>query len=1112
MKSATESSVLIIEDELTIAMEFQRLLRRFGYNVAGIVRTYSEAMDIVNHTSVDCALVDLNLSGGKDGADLAIELKSTFDIPSIFISAYSDDASLERVKKASPFGYLAKPIRESELKAALELALYKNDAEKKLAQQQRILLATLSAIEDCVITTDSTLRIVSMNPAAERLFEKVFVPDNNITLCDVIKQGKVDDPIHCFEFFCGKGQERDVELSSGKKITVHIRSSQLRIDKNSWEDGGVFVIRDVTDERLAQKSVIQREHQQAKLLDTISESVVFTDLQGKIIYANSQIAKLLSTTTEKVIGSNQRDWLVDDEHNNRVLEEQLNLRKLGTSSEYKLILRTSKGEDKTVVVNAVPMISDEGKVIGTIAGMKDISESEQTKTELREAEKDFYHLIENAPIAFIRRDMKTNEFVFYNQEFERILGGSTNEFRDRLQWLIAESIDPAMREEVVQKSLEWKKDPAKKVLHLTYKMKNLKGEEVWTDNYVYADIDERTGEMKYANQFTVDITPIKKAEQIIQQSMEENFQKTVRSLQNLVIRLYRREDGKIAYALREGRLAGDLTTEKIAGKSINEIFGDEQADISLPPVLRAFEGTSVLEEIPLPNSSMVLLFSLDPVFVNGEVREVVGSAIDITRLRQVEKLLHDSTQLFGVLSDIAPIGILISEQIDNQLTPKFANKEFQKITGLTFEQFSDLDSTQSDTFLHPDDRLPVAQAVQEWLDNDDLSHLHQIYRFNHPQSGYRWLENFAAKYYEDTGKIITIQTARDITEQKANEDKLRHLASIPEQSDVAIIEIDTEKVITYANNAALHEFGDETTVEKDYKFLATVLSTHFDKEYTCDVLHNDKYYEVEVHRLADGTCRIFCYDVTTKRKAHNELLQALAQERRLNELKTRFVRTVSHEFRTPLTSILMSAEILRHHIDKMSNDQRQKELEKIFKRVVQLEEFMNEFIVQSSVDSLREAYLPIQFGFDDIIKDIKATVMPSISTRHQELVVESDGFKGHIYADRAMFVYIITSLIKNASRYSPEESIITLTLQTSGDNTFIKVTDNGSGIKESEIPDLFTPFMRGSNSGYEPGSGMGLYIVKEFVELHGGEIAVESSENIGSTFTVLLPTTPEVQV
>lgn len=1105
MISPTEESILIIEDETIVAKDIQRVLKRFGYTVAGIAAHYAETMEIVKNNKVDCALVDIHVSGAKDGIDIAMILKEQFNIPSIFITAYPDQVSLKRVKDTSPYGYLVKPLRESELKAALELALYKSSVEKQIARQRQIMESTLAAITDAVITTDAELNVITMNPAAQHLFEKTFKGEENVKISHIIPADITRNASVCFEKCSGKGHELGIVLPSGTFVELHIRSSVLNSISNSWDNGGVFIIRDITEERAAQKAVIEREYQHSKLLDAISECIVFTDLNGKIIYANSQTARLFNADIHEVIGTNEKDWVLDTQQMSALLSSKNELRKKGVSDEYRLEIRPKNSEIKPVLISAVPMMSDKGKIIGTIAGIKDISVNEQAITDLREAEKDFYHLIENAPIAFIRRDMKTNEYVFHNQEFERILGGTASEFKDKLNWLITDSIDPLVRDEVIRKSIEWRNGPLNEILRLTYKMRNLKGDELWTDNYVYADVDEKTGEMKYANQITVDITPIKRAEQIIQQSLEENFQKTVKNLQNLVIRLYRREDGKIAYALREGRLAGDLTTEKISGKSINEIFGDEQADISLPPVLRAFEGVSVLEEIPLPNSNMVLLFSLDPIFVNGEVHEVVGSAIDITRLRQVEKLLHDSTQLFGVLSDIAPIGILISEQIDNQLIPKFANKEFQKITGLTFEQFSDLDSSQSDTFIHPDDRINVAVAVEEWLDNDDLSHLHQIYRFRHPRTGYRWLENFAAKYYEDGGKIITIQTARDITEQKVSEDKLRHLASIPEQSDIAIIEINVEKIITYANNSALEQFGKDTRIHKDYKFLENILNVEFDKHHTSELIHNKRYYEMETHKLPEGTFRIFCYDITAEKKAHNELLQALAQERRLNELKTRFVRTVSHEFRTPLTSILMSAEILRHHIDKMNSEQRDKELEKIFKRVVQLEEFMNEFIVQSSVDSLREAYLPVQFGLNDIIDDIKMAVMPSISTRSQNFTIKTDEFKSDIYADRAMIVYIIASLVKNASRYSPEMSAITLTLATDESAAIIKVSDNGSGIKSSELPELFTPFMRGSNAGYELGSGMGLYIVKEFVELHGGEIDVESSENVGSTFSVYFP-------
>ena len=106
-----------------------------------------------------------------------------------------------------------------------------------------------------------------------------------------------------------------------------------------------------------------------------------------------------------------------------------------------------------------------------------------------------------------------------------------------------------------------------------------------------------------------------------------------------------------------------------------------------------------------------------------------------------------------------------------------------------------------------------------------------------------------------------------------------------------------------------------------------------------------------------------------------------------------------------------------------------------------------------------------------------------------------------------MIAFIVISLLKNASRYSPEHATITLEFLCSESIAYIKITDTGIGIKSTELSDLFSPFIRGSNVGNELGSGLGLYIVKEFVELHGGTVTVESEEDSGSTFTVTLPLT-----
>lgn len=1097
-------SILIVEDEHLIALSIQRELQKMGYNNSVIAHDYESAVTAAKHYSFGLAILDIALGNDKDGIDLAATLHTHHDIPTIFVTSNVQILMTERARNVRSYGYLLKPINFDELYIAAEMAFDKHSKEKKILLQEDILHATLAAVSDALITTDGNGIILHSNNAAGHLLGKYFQQktDPHSITSFIHNANCLDFQAMCEYYKNG----RDLTLTKDNfPQYIHIKCSPL-VDK-TWHKGAVFILRDVTEERNTHTSLFEREQHHIALLDSLSEAVVFTDLRGQIINANSRVKDIFGIEKEDFIGTNERQWIDSTRHEDSVLQQYMNNRKQGIIETYSVVVHRADNTLRTVHVHATPLTDNYGTVIGSIAAIQDISENEKTKKELREAETTLYHFIENAPIAFIRKNLRTNEYVYYNREFERIAGGNLEDFKNNIDYLIHEGIDLNGREEILRKTKEWKENNMEGILHLTYRLKNLQGEYVWTDNYIYSDNDEQTGEILYANQFTVDITTLKKAEEIITQSLEENFRKTVHNLQNLVVRLYRRNDGKIAYAMRDGKLAGDLTTEKILGKSIDEIFGEEQSLLSLPPVMRAFEGESVLEEIPIPNTSMILLFSLNPIKVDGKVTEVVGSAIDITQLRQVEKLLDASKQQFGILSEIAPIGILISEQIGSLLTPKFANKEFQKITGLSIEQFTALEEEMYDNFFHPDDNEAFISTVTEWLADDSRTHLHQTYRFFHPTKGYRWLDNFLAKYFEDNGKIIVIQTARDITEQKENEITLRHLASIPEQSDIPIVELNSEGTVMYANNSALSQFGEDTTNKDSYNFLPIFASEQFDEQCTIEYSHNNCFYEMEIHRLSNATYRIFFYDITTEKRARNELLDALAQERQLNELKTHFVRTVSHEFRTPLTSILMSAELLRHHFDKMSADQRKNELDKIFKRVVQLEEFMNDFITHASIDSLRETFLPDYYSIQQILDEIQISILPLISTRHQRLQLVVPHPLQTIFVDKSMIAFIVISLLKNASRYSPEHATITLEFLCTESIAYIKITDTGIGIKSTELSDLFSPFIRGSNVGNELGSGLGLYIVKEFVELHGGTVTVESEEDSGSTFTVTLPLT-----
>ena len=161
--------ILIVEDENIVTMELKARLPALGYSIAAVASSGEEAIARVVETRPDLALMDIRLKGSIDGVEAAERIRTLYDVPVVFLTAYSDDATLQRVKTTEPFGYLIKPFEERELHSTIEMALYKHAMESRLKAQERWLAAILTSIGDAVIATDCQEAVEFMNPVAEAL-------------------------------------------------------------------------------------------------------------------------------------------------------------------------------------------------------------------------------------------------------------------------------------------------------------------------------------------------------------------------------------------------------------------------------------------------------------------------------------------------------------------------------------------------------------------------------------------------------------------------------------------------------------------------------------------------------------------------------------------------------------------------------------------------------------------------------------------------------------------------------------------------------------------------------------------------------------------------------
>lgn len=245
-------------------------------------------------------------------------------------------------------------------------------------------------------------------------------------------------------------------------------------------------------------------------------------------------------------------------------------------------------------------------------------------------------------------------------------------------------------------------------------------------------------------------------------------------------------------------------------------------------------------------------------------------------------------------------------------------------------------------------------------------------------------------------------------------------------------------------------------------------------------------------------------EVIVRKKAENEAKKALDKERELSELKSRFVSMASHEFRTPLSTILSSAALISKYIDKETQEKRLKHVDRIKSNVDDLTGVLNDFLSLAKLEEGKIENSPSQFEVNEFVAELIEELKLSLK-KDQKIKFVPIIFSQEACLDKSHLKSIVTNLTSNAIKYSPEGKDITITLSSDKTNLNISVKDNGLGIPINDQTHLFERFFRAKNVINIQGTGLGLNLIKKYIELVNGTISFISEEGNGTTFTVILP-------
>lgn len=1057
-KTMEKARILVVEDEEIVAADICMTLISMGYEVVGTASSGAEAIRLVAKYLPDLVLMDIVLKGPIDGVAVAEQIGQQSRIPVIYLTAFADEATLERARITDPFGYILKPFQARELNIAIELALYKSRQANKLRDLERWLATTLRSIGDGVITADLAGNITYLNPVAEALTGWKQPEAMGKPLQEVFKlrteaaDFKVESWIAGL-IATGKPLELPedalLETREQRLLPVSANAAPLQ-DEEGKISGTVLVFKDVSERRQLEKSLAAEQHQNQfnnqflqAIMEALPVGVTIIDRAGQVINQNVEARTIWSDSQVSV--NNLQDyarfkagWIGSDQlmrQNDWGVSQTLSSGEASLNQE--LFFETEKGKPKIILNSVVPIRDDTGAVTHAVAVSQDITQRTRTEEAIHKSEERLRLLIETNMDGMLQID-QAGQISFANQAAEQILNLTSNTITSRKyndpDWKVTTVDGAPFPEEDLPFSQV--RRTGKTVFNITQVIEHPDGKQVILDVNA-APMRSITGEITGVLCTVRDVTRQRLLEANLRE-LQERFESafTYTAVGMALVRL----DGSY---LQVNPAFCDLL-----GYSKNELLERSFQDITYPPDLEID-----IENIEKLLSGQANFYEMEKRYVNktgqliwawltrslvrdseGRPLYFITQSLDITRRKEIEQALRESEQKYRLLARNFPKGAIIL--FDRALRFIVAEGE-NLIEGGRPNQYY-IGKTLWEAF-SPDQAAQLAPHYQAALAGQEYGFQHEV-----SQSG-KIYNTQVVPIKNDLGEVTAgMLVSQDITElSRANRQ---------------ILEL----------NLRLEQRVQERT-----------------------------------EQLAQANQELVA-EIQNRARLEQELKIALYREKELNELKNRFISMTSHEFRTPLSIIQSSAELLRLYGSHWTEDKKNELFERIDNATIRMVRLLDDVLL---IGNAQSGNLKLSLKSMDLVnfcRNIVTEIKSGPEVRHEINFIQGVPSLIGLFDEKLLW-QIVSNLLSNALKYSPDKQPVYLELDNWDQEAVIIVRDKGMGIPPEDLPRLFDDFHRGTNVGTIQGTGLGLAIVKQSVEIHGGSIAVESKLGFGSTFIVKLP-------
>ena len=512
----------------------------------------------------------------------------------------------------------------------------------------------------------------------------------------------------------------------------------------------------------------------------------------------------------------------------------------------------------------------------------------------------------------------------------------------------------------------------------------------------------------------------------------------------------------------------------------------------------------------------------DEIEFATSLASAISLALEASQRHAVTMALSASEEKYRMVVDNASEAIVVAQ--DGFI--RFANPVAVAMSGYTRDEYYAMPFIN---LIHPDDRERVISNYRKRMAGQE-GEQNYVFRIVSKHGKIIWLQINAVPL-QWNGRPATLNFLADITERERLQQDLRRTLAEREailQSSLVGIVFTRDRIIHWINRTLEVEMlgyaeGELVGQSTEAFYVSRAEFDDYGRDAYREIADGKTWWcEMQLQRkdgsvfwcqetgkamdptdLSQGAIWVMT-DISRRRQAEEELRRALEQERELSELKSRFVSMTSHEFRTPLATILSATELIEKYGERLPADEKGELIGLIKSAVSRMTTMLEDVLLIGKADAGRVEFHPKPMDIGQLAATVVEEVRGSTGQRCP-IAMRIDGDCTRRMLDEKLVRHILGNLLSNAVKYSLANSPVQLSIECDDASTRFEVRDQGIGIPADDQPRLFSTFHRGGNVSNVSGTGLGLAIVKKCVDVHAGTISYVSATGRGTTFQVMLP-------